>query len=176
MPLYEYLCDECEAVFELLRPARQAGMTQPCPNCDTDSRPLISREFQAFTLRDGLPRQIPDRGKYWHYKEEVSAPISHSAPHGEHPEVYRKKTAPERPPTAEERDRFQERYTQRLEKEAESLASGGAPVRNSMEEQEAKTFLSRAMKTARQAQLEGRRDPNAKTTPRTRTGKHKKES
>src|SRR3546814_235100 len=160
MPIYVYFCDDCQGLFELLRPARQSAQPQPCPQCDADARRIMSTEFQAFTLRKGAYRRLPDRGTYWHYDREVSTPIRTSAPAGEHPELRRKKLRPDRPPTVEEREAFEAKVVQRLEAEAESLASGRAPVRDLFEERKAKAFAGRVKKTAEQARLLRQRNPN----------------
>jgi putative FmdB family regulatory protein len=65
MPLYEYYCADCHGVFELLRPVREASNPQPCPECDAESRRLMPKDFAAFVVREGLPRRVPDTGKYW---------------------------------------------------------------------------------------------------------------
>jgi len=65
MPLYEYYCADEHAVFELLRPVREASNPQPCPSCDAESRRLMPKDFAAFVVREGLPRRVPDTGKYW---------------------------------------------------------------------------------------------------------------
>jgi putative FmdB family regulatory protein len=65
MPLYEYFCTEGHGVFELLRPVREASNPQPCPVCDAESRRLMPKDFAAFVVREGLPRRVPDTGKYW---------------------------------------------------------------------------------------------------------------
>ncbi len=176
MPIYEYFCEDCRGVFELIRPVRQVGQPQPCPSCDNDAKPIVSRDFQAFILREGLPRRLPDRGTYWHLNKEVSSPVKEAAPPGEHPELRRKKVAPDRPPTVEEMERFEVRVNRRLEREATARESGMPVIRDVEEAREETAFVQRAVKTARQARLESRRDPNAKATPRTRTGKHTKES
>lgn len=167
MPIYEYVCDHCVGLFELLRPAREASAPQPCPQCDEDARRIMPTEFQAFTLRKGAYRRLPDRGKSWHYDREVSGPITTAAPAGEHPELRRKKLRPEQPPTVEEHEQFQAAVEQRLEAEAESLASGRAPVRDLYEERKVKAFVQRVRKTSEASRLQKRRDPNSKVTPRT---------
>ncbi|MPZ99940.1 MAG: hypothetical protein GEU80_11530 [Dehalococcoidia bacterium] len=169
MPLYEFYCDDCRGVFELIRPVREAGRAQPCPDCDADSRPLMPTEFQAFIARDGVPRRLPDRGRYWHYDQEVSTPITTAAVPGEHPEVRRKKVRPDQPPTVEEFEAFEDRLQHRLEEEAESVASGHPPIRDAYQEHQARQFLDRAAKTAPQAKRQKRRAPNAKTTAHTRS-------
>ncbi|TAK74893.1 MAG: zinc ribbon domain-containing protein [Dehalococcoidia bacterium] len=78
MPLYEYYCEHCNGVFELIRPAREAARPQPCPECDNDAKRILSKEWAAFIYRDGLPRRLPDRGKYWHIFEEKDVPMTSS--------------------------------------------------------------------------------------------------
>ena len=95
MPIYEYICEECQARFELLRPSREASAAQPCPNCDTDSKRVMSQQWSAFVHRDGRQRQLPDDGGYWHLGKKVTKPITRSAYGIEHPEINRK--APDTP-------------------------------------------------------------------------------
>ena len=88
MPIYEYYCEPCNGVFELLRPVRDAGKVQPCPECDEDTPRIVSKTFSAFTLRDGLPRRLPDTGGYWHFGQSVSTPINGPSYQGvTHPEL-----------------------------------------------------------------------------------------
>jgi len=43
MALYEYRCNECTAVFEVLRPMAERELSAVCPNCESrSSMPLIS--------------------------------------------------------------------------------------------------------------------------------------
>ncbi len=172
MPIYEYYCPDCHGVFELLRQVREAAQPQPCPECDASCDRLMPTSLQLRTLRDGVPRRLPDRGTYWHLGKEVSAPIREPVPMGEHPELYRKKRGPERPPTAEELEAFQEQHLRRLEDEAESVASGRPPVRDLHEEQRVGKFVKRVRDTAAQRKALQRKRPNAETTPRTRSGQH----
>lgn len=78
MPLYEYYCEHCNGVFELIRPVRQAAQPQPCPECDEDAKRILSKEWAAFIYRDGMPRRLPDRGKYWNLFEEKDTPMTTS--------------------------------------------------------------------------------------------------
>lgn len=48
MPLYEYLCPECETTFERLRPMAQADDPVRCPEGHEGSRRLIS-VFAVFS-------------------------------------------------------------------------------------------------------------------------------
>ena len=44
MPLYEYRCNDCRAVFEVLRPMADRELATVCPGCESRaSMPLISR-------------------------------------------------------------------------------------------------------------------------------------
>ena len=60
---------------------RQSALGLPglCP-CRTPST------FQAFIIRNGYPRRIPDRGNFWHLGKEVSY-LPKSAKPGEHPQL-----------------------------------------------------------------------------------------
>jgi putative FmdB family regulatory protein len=75
MPLYEYYCAECNGIFELLRPVRLSADPQPCPVCDSQSRRLMPTEFNAFVVRDGMPRRIPDDGTYWGLEGRLKNPL-----------------------------------------------------------------------------------------------------
>jgi putative FmdB family regulatory protein len=44
MPLYEYRCNDCASVYEILRPMAQRELAAVCPRCESRaSMPLISR-------------------------------------------------------------------------------------------------------------------------------------
>jgi len=70
MPLYEFYCKECHGIFEEIRQMRDASEPAPCPVCAREA-PRIMSAFNAFTMRDGYPRRIPDKGTYWHMGREV---------------------------------------------------------------------------------------------------------
>ncbi len=85
MPLYEYYCENCHGIFEEIRQMREASLPAPCPECVREA-PRIMSGFTAFTLRDGYPRRIPDKGTYWHMGQEVKTK-ARSLPKGTHPEL-----------------------------------------------------------------------------------------
>ena len=59
MPLYEYRCNDCSAVFELLRPMADREVAAVCPSCESRaSMPLISRVAVHRRLRVG---RVADR-------------------------------------------------------------------------------------------------------------------
>ena len=121
MPMYEYQCPECDSRFELLRPAREASLDQPCPTCDADSRRVMSKQWSAFVFRDGRPRQLPDDGGYWHLGQKVSQPITGAVRGVEHPEV--NKQAPPKPLSVEELERYEyakEQHVRRRSRQASS--------------------------------------------------------
>ena len=44
MPLYEYRCNDCRSVYEVLRPMAERELAAVCPSCESRaSMPLISR-------------------------------------------------------------------------------------------------------------------------------------
>jgi putative FmdB family regulatory protein len=113
MPIYEYQCNDCEHRFEMLRPSREASMAQPCLDCDADSRRVMSRQWSAFTFRDGRARQLPDDGGYYHLGKKVMQPITSSVRGIEHPEI--SKQAPPKPLTIEELEHYEYTKEHQLE-------------------------------------------------------------
>ncbi len=87
MPLYEYYCKSCDGIFETVRPIARASEPAPCPACNRKSERMMPTSFAAFTMREGYPRAIPDRGTYWHLGKEVKRPITGSVRMNEHPEI-----------------------------------------------------------------------------------------
>ena len=106
MPLYEYFCAHCEGVFEHLRSIRESSEPSPCPVCDRDCERIMPTSFVAFAVREGLPRQLPDRGTYWHLGKEVKHMNTGGVPAFAHPELYRPE--PKREPSPGEKDDIEE--------------------------------------------------------------------
>jgi putative FmdB family regulatory protein len=92
MPLYEFYCDDCHGIFEEIRQMRDASDPAPCPECSREA-PRIMSSFNAFTMRDGYPRKIPDKGTYWHMGKEVKK-RARRMKGNTHPELAEKKPAP----------------------------------------------------------------------------------
>jgi putative FmdB family regulatory protein len=105
MPLYEYYCQHCNGVFEALRPIGEASLPVPCPACQHEGQRVMS-SFMAFTLRDGYPRRLPDKGTYWHLGKEVKT-LPKRMRHHQHPELAAPKAArrPTKGETAERKER-----------------------------------------------------------------------
>lgn len=87
MPVYEYFCKSCDGVFEAIRPVAQSSAPAPCPVCAKKAQRLPPSSFAAFTMREGYPRAIPDRGTYWHLGKEVKRPVTGPTRMNEHPEI-----------------------------------------------------------------------------------------
>ncbi len=65
MPLYVYQCRECNATFELLRPASEADAPVMC-DCGK-ARPC-ERVFASFSVSQGLPeKEAPASRKPHHH-------------------------------------------------------------------------------------------------------------
>lgn len=119
MPLYEYYCEPCHGIFELLRPVRQAVLAQPCPECDSDATRIVVSTFAAFTVRDGWPRRLPDDGSFLHFGKKVSSPIMGPSYQGvTHPDLEPAGGGLEAP-TVEEVERWEQQLSARRAVEAE---------------------------------------------------------
>ncbi len=92
MPLYEYYCEHCNGIFETIRQMRDASDPSPCPECSREA-PRMMSTFAAFTMRDGYPRRIPDKGTYWHMGKEVKQRAKRMKGF-EHPELAKPKPKP----------------------------------------------------------------------------------
>ncbi len=97
MPLYEYFCDQCDGVFEQRRSIRESSEPAPCPLCDRESERIMPTSFLALTVREGLPRRLPDTGTYWHLGKAVKQMNTGGVPAFQHPELY--KPVPPKAPT-----------------------------------------------------------------------------
>ena len=94
MPVYEFFCKHCDGVFEAIRQLAQASDPAPCPVCSRKARRMPPSSFSAFTMREGYPRAIPDRGTYYHLGKEVKRPVSGPVRMNEHPEINKPKPPP----------------------------------------------------------------------------------
>lgn len=94
MPVYEFFCKHCDGVFEAMKQISQASDPAPCPVCAKKAQRIPPTSFSAFTMREGYPRAIPDRGTYYHLGKEVKRPISGPARMNEHPELVKPRPKP----------------------------------------------------------------------------------
>jgi putative FmdB family regulatory protein len=58
MPIYEYLCPECDSIFEELRPLNQADRPAECPRCHQPARRKLSTFACFSTTEGGISRSI----------------------------------------------------------------------------------------------------------------------
>ena len=58
MPIYEYVCSDCDLKFELLRPLSLATEGASCPHCQQDAGRILST-FASFSRDEsGLSSMI----------------------------------------------------------------------------------------------------------------------
>jgi putative FmdB family regulatory protein len=62
MPIYEYLCSECESKFEQLRPLSQAEKAADCPRCHKPARRKMSTFACFSTSASGVPERVAGTG------------------------------------------------------------------------------------------------------------------
>ncbi|MBI4297462.1 MAG: zinc ribbon domain-containing protein [Chloroflexi bacterium] len=55
MPIYEYLCSQCQLRFELMRPMSRASEDAPCPQGHPDARRVPSAVAAFGRSEDGSP-------------------------------------------------------------------------------------------------------------------------
>ena len=59
MPLYEYHCENCDRVFEALRPLSEAGVAVTCPDCGRDADRIMPTSFSAMSWNKGYAQRVP---------------------------------------------------------------------------------------------------------------------
>lgn len=126
MPVYEYFCKHCDGVFESIRPVRQASDPAPCPVCAKKAQRMMPSSFAAFTMREGYPRAIPDRGTYYHLGKEVKKPITGPTRMNEHPELAKPRPKPTK--SKGERSAAADRREARLKEEKRQRRDGVARI------------------------------------------------
>lgn len=124
MPMYEYFCKSCDGVFEARRSIAESAAPAPCPACNKKARRIPPTSVSMFTMREGYPRAIPDRGTYYHLGKEVKKPITGAFRMNEHPELAK----PRRKPTPSKADVEIAREKRAIEaKEERRRRKDGAP-------------------------------------------------
>jgi len=62
MPIYEYVCPECDTTFEKMRSLSQSDQPCECPSCKAEARRKLS-VFAAFSQSmGGVPKAVPGAG------------------------------------------------------------------------------------------------------------------
>ena len=62
MPLYEYICRECDSKFEQLRPLSQAENEACCPKCQKTARRVMSTVAVFSATPGGVAKTVPGSG------------------------------------------------------------------------------------------------------------------
>jgi putative FmdB family regulatory protein len=55
VPVYEYICNDCQHVYDALRPASSRDDASACPSCGGSGR----RQLSAFAFKDGRYGKYP---------------------------------------------------------------------------------------------------------------------
>ena len=85
--------------------------------------------FSAFTMREGYPRAIPDRGTYYHLGKEVKSPVTGGVRMNEHPEIDKPK--PKRRKSKGELEILADKQQIVAKEERKMRQSGIEPIRES---------------------------------------------
>ena len=125
MPLYEYYCKKCDGIFEALRPISRASESAPCVVCEKTGERIMPTSIVAFTLRDGYPRKLPDKGTYWHLGKEVKKRNSGRFKPFQHPEL--NKPEPRRSPSKGDKEVAADKRRLRTKERDKMIASGVRP-------------------------------------------------
>jgi putative FmdB family regulatory protein len=140
MPLYEYYCEPCNGIFEELQPMRDMSPNMPCPECYKDAERIMPTSFAAFTFRDGMPRRIPDDGKFYHLGKKVSTRVTHGRAN-EHPEVNKPKPKPRK--TKGEKSAINDMKELAAKKQLVDSSGIEVPVREVVEKYERRDILKK---------------------------------
>ncbi|MEX2446912.1 MAG: zinc ribbon domain-containing protein [Dehalococcoidia bacterium] len=163
MPLYEYYCEPCEGAFELLRPAREASLPQPCPECDDDARRIVSHQWSAFIYRDGYARRLPDDGGYYHLGKKVKTMVTGGDGYT-HPELSPRK--PDPAPSIEDIERYEYQQERKIRETNPEIRARVIDDNSRKEEQVRKQMLttrgSRAEEAAKRRALSAERTARKK--------------
>jgi len=62
MPIYEYVCNDCDTKFEKIRPVSLATEPAPCPLCSKDAERILSRFACFSTGEDGIMAPVGGDG------------------------------------------------------------------------------------------------------------------
>ncbi len=62
MPIYEYICSECDTKFEQMRPLSQSDKAAECPRCHKPARRKISTFACFSTTAGGVSQTIAGTG------------------------------------------------------------------------------------------------------------------
>jgi len=61
MPIYEYVCNDCNEKFSLLQRINTKGNEATCPKCSSKRVKKVMSSF-CCSSSEGLPSSVPSRG------------------------------------------------------------------------------------------------------------------
>jgi putative FmdB family regulatory protein len=64
MPLYEYYCEKCDAVFDALGSFSSSDKPAKCPNCGTASDRIMPTTVATMSHKQGWAQRVP-----FHHKQ-----------------------------------------------------------------------------------------------------------
>jgi putative FmdB family regulatory protein len=59
MPLYEYYCDNCDNLFEALRPISRSEEPAECPQCGAAADRIMPTTFSSMVRKQGWRQRAP---------------------------------------------------------------------------------------------------------------------
>jgi putative FmdB family regulatory protein len=59
MPIYEYVCPECNSEFEKMRPFSQSDKSAECPRCHKAAKRKMSSFVGFITSESGVAKAMP---------------------------------------------------------------------------------------------------------------------
>jgi putative FmdB family regulatory protein len=59
MPLYEYYCEDCDNLFDTLRPIGRSEDPAACPVCGKEAGRIMPTTFASMSRRGGLRERVP---------------------------------------------------------------------------------------------------------------------
>ncbi len=59
MPLYEYFCENCDAIFEALKSLRDSEQPVPCRTCWRPADRIMPTTFASMSVQQGWAQRVP---------------------------------------------------------------------------------------------------------------------
>ena len=75
MPVYEYLCDECEAFFEVFFKSFVNLSNAKCPKCSSDS---VTRKMSSVSFKIGGSLNMSDSESYYSDRSNIGKHVEES--------------------------------------------------------------------------------------------------
>lgn len=76
MPLYEYYCEACDKVFEILRALRDSEKSAVCPDCGGEAERIMPTTFASMSFKQGWAQRVP----FHHHPVRADEPKKPIAP------------------------------------------------------------------------------------------------